>query len=85
MAAIAHRRTRSIPGAIELSAARAHKLFDANARLYLGISGDEFLRRWDRGDYKNEPFCMSRAMRVASLISLVRERSARKLAKRHAR
>lgn len=26
-------------------------LFDRKARELLGISGDEFLKRWDRGDY----------------------------------
>ena len=30
-------------------------IFDAAARRELGISGDEFLRRWDNGEYQPVP------------------------------
>lgn len=31
--------------------AEGGELFDRRARMLLGISGQEFLARWDRGDY----------------------------------
>jgi hypothetical protein len=34
--------------------AEAHALFDQQARALLGISGVEFLRRWDAGEYKQQ-------------------------------
>lgn len=37
--------------AILTSDADAWGVFDAEARRMLGISGDEFLRRWDEGAY----------------------------------
>lgn len=30
-------------------------IVDRRARRYLGISGEEFVRRWDAGYYKDEP------------------------------
>ena len=35
----------------ELTRAEARAIFDAQARKLLGISGEEFLRRWDAGEY----------------------------------
>lgn len=32
----------------------SRRLFDEVALRYLGISGQEFLRRWERGEYKND-------------------------------
>lgn len=52
----------------------AREEFDAQARKWLGLSGDEFLRRWDAGEYAGvaddigHPYVMSMAM----LIPLVR-------------
>ncbi len=37
---------------IELTEAQARDLFDRRCREELGISGDEFLRRWDLGAYR---------------------------------
>ncbi|MGH3355690.1 MAG: hypothetical protein ACRDOJ_07300 [Nocardioidaceae bacterium] len=36
---------------VELSRQEAAEAFDAVARREMGISGQEFLRRWDGGDY----------------------------------
>ena len=33
----------------------ARAIFDARARHELGISGEEFLRRWDNGEYQPVP------------------------------
>lgn len=60
-----------------LTRAEAAALFDATAKLYLGISGTDFLRKWDAGEYRN-PACTSRVMRVACMISLVRTERAGK-------
>jgi hypothetical protein len=52
----------------------AREAFDAEARKWLGISGDEFLRRWDAGEYRgieddaDHPHVIGMAM----LIPLVR-------------
>ncbi len=35
-----------------LSDDEARKEFEAAARQWLGISGEEFLRRWDAGEYR---------------------------------
>jgi hypothetical protein len=40
-----------VPGVRWLTDEEAHALFDKRAREALGISGDEFLRRWDAGEY----------------------------------
>lgn len=59
----------------EITEVEGRELFDRNARHYLGISGEEFIRRWDAGFYddpddrsKNGP----EVMRVASLLPLAR-------------
>ena len=36
----------------ELSPEEAHAIFDRVAREELSISGEEFLRRWDSGEYE---------------------------------
>jgi hypothetical protein len=49
-------------------------LFDAQAQAMLGISGTEFLRRWDAGQYAactDEPEA-SRIRRLAALIPFAR-------------
>ena len=35
----------------ELTREEGHQLFDRAARRHLGISGEEFIRRWDAGEY----------------------------------
>lgn len=49
----------------------AWEVFDAAARNYLRVSGDEFLRQWDAGKYA-DPDAQERVMGVAMLIPLVR-------------
>jgi hypothetical protein len=39
------------PGVVLLTPEEARELFDNRARMELGISGEEFLRRWDAADY----------------------------------
>lgn len=51
----------------------AREEFDAHARKRLGLSGEEFLRRWDAGEYRGlEDDDPPNVLMVASLISLVR-------------
>ncbi len=59
----------------EINKEEGREIFDRSARRYLGISGEEFLRRWDAGFYddpddrtKNPP----EVMEVASLLPLAR-------------
>lgn len=54
-----------------LSEREARELFDQEACRWLGISGDEFLRRWDAGQYQgreDDPDVIG----VAVLLDLVR-------------
>jgi hypothetical protein len=39
----------------EYTQEEAHEYFDAMARFHLSISGDEFRKRWHRGDYDDNP------------------------------
>jgi hypothetical protein len=52
-------------------------LFDREARRLLGIDGEEFLRRWNAGEYRDLPESPAarKAMRVAFLIPFVRSES----------
>ena len=59
----------------KLSREESRELFNRQAELYLGISGDEFIRRWDDGEYddpddrsKNPPG----VMRLAMLLPFIR-------------
>ncbi len=49
----------------------ARVMFDETARYYMGISGDEFLRRWDAGEWQDDPD-HSPVMHVVSSLALVR-------------
>lgn len=42
-------------GVIFLTEEQGRALFDRDARKALGISGDEFLQRWDAGEYASIP------------------------------
>lgn len=50
---------------------QARRLFDHHARRMLGISGREFLRRWDAGEYADDPDRPG-VMHVAMLRHLAR-------------
>jgi hypothetical protein len=51
----------------ELNLQEGRTLFDRAARHYLKISGDEFLVRWECGEYDDDPDRPD-VMRVAMLI-----------------
>jgi hypothetical protein len=42
----------TIPGVDLVTPEEGHALFDRRARKLLNISGEEFLRRWDAGEYR---------------------------------
>jgi hypothetical protein len=48
-----------------------YKILDKAARRYLGISAEEFLQRWDAGEYAGKSDT-PQVMRVAQLINLAR-------------
>ena len=42
-----------LPPVVELTREEARALFDARAREWMGMSGEEFLRRLDAGEFDN--------------------------------
>lgn len=64
----------SIPGVHIASKQEGLRLFDHQARKTLGISGEEFLARWDRGDFRGvaDPTEARKVRRMAALIPGVR-------------
>jgi len=60
-----------VPEVHELSVEEGAALFDKTARKLLGISAQEFLARWDRGDYEDERENMA-VTKVAMLIPFAR-------------
>jgi hypothetical protein len=54
----------------ELTHDEGRALLDARARRYLGISGDEFLRRWEAGDFRGVD--RPEVMRVVMAIPFAR-------------
>jgi hypothetical protein len=63
-----------IPGVHVMTWEEGVALFDRDARRALGISGEEFLRRWDAGEYQPVPDTVEgRAIgQLAVLIPFVR-------------
>ncbi len=45
------RGDEDMPPVIELDEEESRRFFDDKARTLLGISGEEFVRRWHAGDY----------------------------------
>lgn len=60
-----------VPEVHELSVDEGKALFDKTARRLLGISGEEFLSRWDAGVYEGERENMA-VTKVAMLIPFAR-------------
>lgn len=58
----------------ELSEQEARELLDKQARRYLGMSGEEFIRAWDAGEFDADPD-RPEVMRVAMLLPLGRSDS----------
>lgn len=54
-----------------LTPQQARELLDRRARHYLQMSGDEFLRAWDAGEFDDAPD-RPEVMRVAMLLPLGR-------------
>jgi len=73
MSCLAIPRTESeeIEGTGAFTESEARQLFDLTAQRYLGMSGEQFLRKWDAKEFSN-PEMQARALRVAHLIPLVR-------------
>lgn len=47
------------------------RMLDVQSQALLGVSAEEFIRRWDAGEYRDDPD-RPEIMRVASLIGLAR-------------
>ena len=69
-----HFELYEIDGIYFPSEEEARELFDREARRLFGISGDEFLRRWDSGEYGPIPDTPDgrKLGRMYGLISFVR-------------
>ncbi|MBA2277606.1 MAG: hypothetical protein H0W06_07555 [Chloroflexia bacterium] len=57
-----------------LSPEESRAMFDREARHWAGVPGEEFLRRWDAGEYRNIPDTPEgrRTMEVIFLLPFVR-------------
>ncbi len=55
----------------ELSQADSRTLLDQQARRYLHMSGDDFIRAWDAGQFADNPD-RPEVMRVAMLLDFAR-------------
>ena len=55
----------------EMSAAELNAVFDRAARKLLGISGDEFIQLWKRGEFGPAPDSIPGVMEVAALMPSV--------------
>jgi hypothetical protein len=56
----------------ELSLEEGRKLFDEAARFYLKVSGEEFIRSWEGGEYDDDPD-RPEVMNVAMLLPFARQ------------
>lgn len=59
----------------DLTSAEAERVFDAAARHYLNMSGEEFLTRWDAGEFRGDPDRPG-VIQLAALLSLGRQEAA---------
>lgn len=59
-----------IPGVRVLTPEQGREVFDRQARQHLGMSGEEFIRAWDAGEFGERDD--SDLMGVAMLLPLVR-------------
>jgi hypothetical protein len=62
-------QTPKLPEIIGLSDEEARALFDRQARKYLGMSGEEFLRKWDAGEFDDPD--QTNIVRVVLMIPLM--------------
>ncbi len=58
----------------ELSYEEGRKLLDERAHRYLGIDGDEFIRRWDAGTYRKNAD-RREVLRVAAALPFARAKT----------
>lgn len=59
------------PQSYEMSPEEGRQLLDREAHEHFGISGEEFARKWDAGEFDDEEACPE-AVRVAMLIPFAR-------------
>jgi len=56
------------PDVIELTPEEGRAYFDREARRLVGMSGEEFLRRWDAGEFQPVPDETEEDRRLGSLV-----------------
>jgi hypothetical protein len=62
--------TSDLPPVRHLTYEEAWEMFDGMAHRYAGMSGDEFIRAWDAGEFDDDP---EPVMIVAMMIDVIRE------------
>lgn len=62
---------KALPTVRILTPAEGRALFDHRSREELGISGEQFVRRWKQGKYVKRA-CEPKVLRVAMLLPLAR-------------
>jgi hypothetical protein len=60
--------SEEVPGVIELSTDEAMAMFDRQARRLVGMPGEDFLRRWDAGEFHPVPDETPEDRRLARLV-----------------
>lgn len=60
-----------LPTIVTLTEQEAQEMFDRACQRRLGMSGEEFLRRWDAGEWP-DPDAVPGVFGISGLISLVR-------------
>jgi hypothetical protein len=63
--------TQAPSAPVEYTPEEGRAIFDAAARRHLRMSGDEFLQRWDAGEFADDPD-RPEVIEVAMMIPLVR-------------
>jgi hypothetical protein len=57
-----------VPEPRMLTREESHALFDSAARYYLGMSGEEFIRAWDAGEFPGDPDDRPELMHLVMLL-----------------
>lgn len=79
MASVARRidqiQTDDLPPVIWVTPEEGRRIFDEAARKWIGISGDEFIQRWEAGEYAEIPDDLEhrRYLELSLMIPLARQ------------
>jgi hypothetical protein len=69
MATEQHANDYEVPEIVELTDEEARRIFDERSRELVGMSGEEFLRKWDAGEIEDPD--QSHIVRLVLMIGLM--------------